>query len=35
MTGKSRGGVRTALGELGKEVTDTLSVGGVYLQVGV
>lgn len=34
-TGKSRGGVRNALGDLGRELTDPkggLSVGGVYLQ---
>lgn len=37
-TGKSRSGVRNALGELGRELTDPaggLSVGGVYLQVRV
>lgn len=37
-TGKSRGGVRNALGDLGRELTDPragLSVGGVYLQVGL
>lgn len=37
-TGKSRGGVRNALGDLGRELTDPktgLSVGGVYLQVRI
>ncbi|TFJ86987.1 hypothetical protein NSK_001321 [Nannochloropsis salina CCMP1776] len=31
-TGKSRGGVRNALGALGEELTSSMATGGVYLQ---